>query len=884
MGTSIGKVFENRFNFFKTVIGNQTLNEKFNKIYQEKSGDWTAVSKELTPENGFKPEVTKKLQFTHFLSEWSQDNEKIVGIFLKDTGTNSMRDLALNFNKEAFAKKLTENEAVPLGITAKAYAAKLNEELFQLEPTAMVQNMAGNPVESPVADRVMSGNVAVFLSNQPESFNMKTTSIYEAFQHENAFKGIAPELREGLKKEVKALQRVVALSPIPEALPVLMKTNMTSALMISDMPEQQFVKNLSGMLNGNGENVAKQIYKNAVDVRIRNEQALIALKELGQGTGVSFIDKSLYTTKPAFGNNGPIPVTQPMKYTLPMQKVQAHLAKHHLSWDLLFGDADFCECGECTSVYSAAAYFVDLLQYLRNNDLDPNATGTLKIRTDPKDISNTPLEKLFGRRPDLGCLQLTCKNTNTILPYIDLVNEIMENYVVFHFPKPFNVEEDETSAELLAQPQHTEYEAYCILHKAVYPFTLPYHQPIDAARIYLEHLGTSRYELIDTFRSPRKEKEEPDSDDENANEESSTTTTDAEKTELDLLHQAYLDRASDAEYLGLTQEEYVILTKEAFVTKEYWGKQCKKDHTSDEYRTKIGVRPVHEYYGYKTEAEMLSRDEAKKDGLTFVKKQFLGRTGIPYLDLVELLKTGFLNPNMPRGKALNTMLGIRFSYRFLQTLVNNGAGSSKEKYVKLVDFLTKTAPVLPFIDAMLHPDPCSPKKVDCCADTKDLESWVYCYFEKVGKMIVLENGEGPKLPLWGELFTNEENPQHIGTLLNDGTIVDKDGKLIGKVEMSGMVLTTDQKQFVEAFGNGSSVIFINDQDGNRVGQISRPGLQDAHEDKVFWLPISDTCNLDKVRLIHLDGSSVTVDEYDRIHRFIRLWRKMGWTIDERDKA
>ena len=50
----------------------------------------------------------------------------------------------------------------------------------------------------------------------------------------------------------------------------------------------------------------------------------------------------------------------------------------------------------------------------------------------------------------------------------------------------FNVE-DETSSELLAQPQHTNYQAYCILKSAVYPFTLPYHQPIDAIRIFLTH-------------------------------------------------------------------------------------------------------------------------------------------------------------------------------------------------------------------------------------------------------------------------------------------------------------------------------------------------------------------------------------------------------------
>ena len=86
----------------------------------------------------------------------------------------------------------------------------------------------------------------------------------------------------------------------------------------------------------------------------------------------------------------------------------------------------------------------------------------------------------------------------------------MESYVVHQTEAadkrivPYNVE-DETSGELLSQPQHTEYKAYEILKDKVYPFTLLYHQPIDAARIYLNSLGTSRYALIDTFRSARDE-------------------------------------------------------------------------------------------------------------------------------------------------------------------------------------------------------------------------------------------------------------------------------------------------------------------------------------------------------------------------------------------
>ena len=39
------------------------------------------------------------------------------------------------------------------------------------------------------------------------------------------------------------------------------------------------------------------------------------------------------------------------------------------------------------------------------------------------------LDVLLTRRPDLGDVELSCANTNTTLPYIDLVNEILEDAV-----------------------------------------------------------------------------------------------------------------------------------------------------------------------------------------------------------------------------------------------------------------------------------------------------------------------------------------------------------------------------------------------------------------------------------------------------------------------
>ena len=179
-----------------------------------------------------------------------------------------------------------------------------------------------------------------------------------------------------------------------------------------------------------------------------------------------------------------------------------------------------------------------------------------------------------------------------------------------------------------------------------------------------------------------------------------------------------------------------------------------------EYRDNIGVRPVHEYYGYesKAEADMLSIDETAQLGLTFVKKQFLPRTGIQYVDLVEMLKTRFINPAYPQGRALTILESIRFSYSFLQTLVVKST-DRKVRFAKLIEFLNNPQTLVPEIDYLLHPDPCHQRNPEHCLPHTDFHNWVYCYFERIGKLIVLESGERPQLPIEGQLFTKESPAQ-----------------------------------------------------------------------------------------------------------------------------
>ena len=79
----------------------------------------------------------------------------------------------------------------------------------------------------------------------------------------------------------------------------------------------------------------------------------------------------------------------------------------------LFGSQDYCATDDCTSILSPAAYLCDLLLWLRNHQQG----------------AQTALDVLDSRRPDIRHLLLNCPNTDTELPYIDLVNELLADKI-----------------------------------------------------------------------------------------------------------------------------------------------------------------------------------------------------------------------------------------------------------------------------------------------------------------------------------------------------------------------------------------------------------------------------------------------------------------------
>ncbi|HCQ16848.1 MAG TPA: hypothetical protein DIU20_11330, partial [Cryomorphaceae bacterium] len=146
------------------------------------------------------------------------------------------------------------------------------------------------------------------------------------------------------------------------------------------------------------------------------------------------------------------------------------------NWKNLFGSEDHCGCQHCKSVYSPAAYLADCLHFLEKNDA---------------------FDELNRRRPDIQHLLLNCENANTAMPYIDLVNEVLEAAV----EGEHNTAKQTTlsTRELVANPEHTRSQAYETLKTAIYPWKASFDLDNRLGHIYLKHLGVQPHRLIELF-------------------------------------------------------------------------------------------------------------------------------------------------------------------------------------------------------------------------------------------------------------------------------------------------------------------------------------------------------------------------------------------------
>lgn len=180
----------------------------------------------------------------------------------------------------------------------------------------------------------------------------------------------------------------------------------------------------------------------------------------------------------AFMSATPAAVAEP----LAMAVIQAALANFP-TVQSLFGAVDYCACADCRSIHGPAAYLVDILQFLKAR---PATGGFSFVR-----------EVLLARRPDIGQIELSCANTNGVVPYIDLVCEILEDAVATPVSGAVRARQTSgTTEELRANPAFINDAAYTTLRNAVFPVTAPFDLFAAEVRAYFRQLGVPWHELL----------------------------------------------------------------------------------------------------------------------------------------------------------------------------------------------------------------------------------------------------------------------------------------------------------------------------------------------------------------------------------------------------
>lgn len=406
-------------------------------------------------------------------------------------------------------------------------------------------------------------------------------------------------------------------------------------------------------------------YEEQQVLRMAGLSSSLAVARLGQGaflqkmksTSISAQNAVLIYEKAARVSVAALDlVTQysPSFNTLVPRVLTAPSVKQVPNLETLFGTFNLCGCDQCRSVHSPAAYFADLLAYL--GDRASNAPG------------ESARDVLFRRRPDFGELELTCANTNTVLPYTDLVNEILEQRIApfpqFDLPAAaegefnaktisaavgaaFGAKEIEltsnarvvigvpsarwsitdgsvlysiamnagkvrvtgawpqtgaSAANLAAVPEHVNFAAYKVLRGEVFPWSLPLDLPTEETRLFLDHLGSSRSELMGDLLAG-----------------GATAALD--------------DVATSAEYLGLSDAERQCVTGTVVPARqpwEYWGLQQNGNIVTvfDPAVNDLADKPL----GW-------------LESLGWV-REVLRRSGLEYDELVRVLGCEFVNPNL----------------------------------------------------------------------------------------------------------------------------------------------------------------------------------------------------------------------------------------------
>ncbi|NMH88793.1 Tc toxin subunit A-related protein [Flavivirga algicola] len=341
-------------------------------------------------------------------------------------------------------------------------------------------------------------------------------------------------VKETARNELKSIQRIFKLTPNYSKTLAIRKEKIHSAQNIVALGKAKFTNEIAPKA-GLTTSEANDIY---VRAETRHTAAMLMIGDLYDN--MSVMDIASFETKS-------------------LSKKLEVVSTDFPNLKSLFKVVDTCECEHCRSVYSPAAYMVEILQFLDKRTV----------------VAGNAKSVLFDRRPDLGEIDLNCSNANTPVKYIDLVCELLEEAIAPDpgidfsgnlssgadplvgqisnallgtlqaegFPVTSNAIIHETESELLpatslphylrdeglvckivnvggndykvfrlrqtfgtaeeldAAPEYVNLNAYTELLNSVFAFTLPFDLNHTEAKAYLNRFDIARADLMKAFQA-----------------------------------------------------------------------------------------------------------------------------------------------------------------------------------------------------------------------------------------------------------------------------------------------------------------------------------------------------------------------------------------------
>jgi Tc toxin complex TcA C-terminal TcB-binding domain/Neuraminidase-like domain/Salmonella virulence plasmid 28.1kDa A protein len=342
---------------------------------------------------------------------------------------------------------------------AEVFASVVYTRVTRAYPTAALSSRIATATFIPEAQQKP---LLQFFQNNPSLELIKDNlPVYIKSQGQKAFGGISDDDQAAVIANARTFQRVLRVAPNADVAQTLLGLGINSATKIAMMGEQQFF--LQATKAGLTKPEANHTYRAAAQRYASTVSTYMQLNRDSLGVWPQAMG-SIATLSPAM-----------------QQAVQADP-----TLSTLFGSQDYCATDDCTSILSPAAYLCDLLLWLRNH---PQG-------------AQTALDVLDSRRPDIRHLLLNCPNTDTELPYIDLVNELLADKISPPVdpnsttnPIWKQTSADISSTQLSAAPEYFNQAAFVALSQASYPQSLPYSTGLDGLRTYLQQWNLPLWQL-----------------------------------------------------------------------------------------------------------------------------------------------------------------------------------------------------------------------------------------------------------------------------------------------------------------------------------------------------------------------------------------------------